>query len=222
MNMILITNDDGYNSNGIQLLYQILSEIDETVIVAPSENNSGIGYYHHFDKSFICNEKDNGVELINATPVDCVKIGINKYNPNLIVSGINIGHNLGATILLCSGTFMSALEGYRHNIKSLSLSMCDINDKFLTLTNNKMSKVNKDKLKDIIYNAINEDFKLANMNLIYNNYDDYNITNVCDTIYDTTYKYDFNIKLDLKKKYIKGTDIHSIMGLNKHSLSIIE
>ena len=125
---ILLVNDDGIYSQGILRLAEKLSVDNEVTVVAPQGQMSGTGH------SFTLYGYVNFVELnlldrakcfaVNGTPADCVKVAINlilKEKPDLIISGINKGFNLGTDIFY-SGTVNAALEGAVHNIKSISVS----------------------------------------------------------------------------------------------------
>lgn len=127
MNILLI-NDDGIYSQGILKLAEKLCVDNSVTVVAPQGQMSGTGH------SFTLYEYVNFVELnlldgvkcfaVNGTPADCVKVAINlilKEKPDLIISGINKGFNLGTDIFY-SGTVNAALEGAVHNIKAISVS----------------------------------------------------------------------------------------------------
>ncbi|MDE6276052.1 MAG: 5'/3'-nucleotidase SurE [Clostridia bacterium] len=127
MNILLI-NDDGIYSQGILTLAKKLCVDNNVTVVAPQGQMSGTGH------SFTLYGYVNFVELhlldnvkcyaVNGTPADCVKVGINlilNKKPDLIISGINKGFNLGTDIFY-SGTVNAALEGAVHNIKSIAVS----------------------------------------------------------------------------------------------------
>lgn len=219
--MILITNDDGFDSLGIQKLYKVLNSFEDVVIVAPDKDYSGIGYYYTFDKLFNVKKEEQGLK-VSGTPVDCVRLGIKNYKPDLIISGINKGGNIGYDTLLISGTFMSAYEGYKNGIKSLATSFVNNTNKFFYTMEDDIKNHNIKKLKEVINHCIDEDFKLANLNLITENYNDYEITNPIDTIYEQYSKYDYHLAYNIKDKIEDGTDLYAIKKLNKPSLSIIK
>ncbi|MDE5756919.1 MAG: 5'/3'-nucleotidase SurE [Clostridia bacterium] len=125
---ILLVNDDGIYGQGILTLAKKLSADNVITVVAPQGQMSGTGH------SFTLYEYVNFVELnllegvkcfaVNGTPADCVKVAINLImtdKPDLIISGINKGFNLGTDIFY-SGTVNAALEGAIHNIKSIAVS----------------------------------------------------------------------------------------------------
>lgn len=125
---ILLVNDDGIYSNGILRLAQKLTKMHNVTVVAPQNQMSGTGHsmtlygYVNFSKIKIL----NGIEcyIVSGTPADCVKVAVNLIlteKPDLIISGINKGFNLGTDIVY-SGTVNSALEGAVHGIKAIAVS----------------------------------------------------------------------------------------------------
>lgn len=125
---ILLVNDDGIYSNGILRLAEKLAKMHNVTVVAPQNQMSGTGHsmtlygYVNFSKINIL----NGIEcyIVSGTPADCVKVAVNLIlteKPDLIISGINKGFNLGTDIVY-SGTVNSALEGAVHGIKAIAVS----------------------------------------------------------------------------------------------------
>lgn len=132
---ILITNDDGINAVGIRILAKELSKIGKVTVVAPDSERSASGHsitLHaplRVTKSNI--DKDIEGYMISGTPSDCVKIALESIleeKPDLVVSGINNGPNLGTDVLY-SGTVSAAIEGAIHNIKSIAISVSYGEDK---------------------------------------------------------------------------------------------
>ena len=121
---ILLTNDDGFEAPGILQLFESLKTKYEVFFLAPKENMSGKGSaITVWDQPSFQNH-GNGIHSLNGTPVDCVKYAINFYcpfTPDLVVSGINPGPNLGTDIFL-SGTVGAALEGRNLKYPSIALS----------------------------------------------------------------------------------------------------
>ncbi len=123
---ILITNDDGINAPGIRALASMLSAVGDVYIVAPTGERSAaahsITFNHPLRVNFI-NKREASVE---GTPTDCVMFGyygfMKKARPDLLVSGINNGPNLGDDITY-SGTVSAALEGTLLGIPSIAVSM---------------------------------------------------------------------------------------------------
>ncbi|MFT6067500.1 MAG: 5'-nucleotidase [Methylophilaceae bacterium] len=122
---ILISNDDGYLSEGIATLAAHLSEIADITVVAPERNRSGASNSLTLDRPLSVREARNGFFYINGTPTDCVHIaltGLIAEMPDLVISGINDGANMGDDTIY-SGTVAAATEGYLLNIPSIAISM---------------------------------------------------------------------------------------------------
>ena len=95
---ILISNDDGYLAPGIVALAEALAPIAEIVVVAPDSNRSGCSNALTLDKPLSMFRATNGFYFINGTPSDCVHIALTgglDFKPDLVVSGINQGQNMG-------------------------------------------------------------------------------------------------------------------------------
>lgn len=124
---ILISNDDGYLSEGIATLAAHLSEIADITVVAPERNRSGASNSLTLDRPLSVREAKNGFFYINGTPTDCVHIaltGLITEMPDLVISGINDGANMGDDTIY-SGTVAAAMEGYLLNIPSIAVSMSE-------------------------------------------------------------------------------------------------
>ena len=128
---ILVTNDDGIFSKGLDSLVRVASNFGRVVVVAPDKPQSGMGHaitIHNplrLKKSQIFNEVE--AYACSGTPVDCVKLGVYeilKKKPDLILSGINHGEN-SSTNVLYSGTMSAAIEGAMEGILSVGFSLCD-------------------------------------------------------------------------------------------------
>ncbi len=132
---ILLTNDDGIYSEGIQILKKQLDNIAEVTVIAPDRERSTIGHAMTLRKPLRIDEvKIDGNPWgfsLDGTPADCIIVGlleIMKDNkPDLIVSGINRGPNLGDDIIY-SGTVSAAMEGAMRNVPSLAVSIAAYND----------------------------------------------------------------------------------------------
>ena len=125
---ILVTNDDGYTSNGIIALADALRELGDVTVVAPDQDNSGIGHQISI-KTPVRAAEVHGRSVptyrISGTPADCVVIGAFDLcggTPSLVVSGINRGANVGDD-LTYSGTVAAAVEGTIIGIPSLAVSL---------------------------------------------------------------------------------------------------
>lgn len=123
--MILVTNDDGVYSPGIQTLAKRLRELDRVVIVAPDRERSAAGHSMTLHRPLLIEEIKESVYSVNGTPTDCVNIavkGLLKEAPRLVVSGINKGPNLGDDVTY-SGTVAGAIEGTLLGIPSFAISL---------------------------------------------------------------------------------------------------
>jgi 5'-nucleotidase len=124
---ILISNDDGYLAPGIIALADALASCAEIVVVAPDSNRSGSSNSLTLDRPLSVQRAANGFYFVNGTPSDCVHIaltGLLSYRPDLVVSGINQGQNMGDDTLY-SGTVAAATEGYLFGIPSIALSQVE-------------------------------------------------------------------------------------------------
>ena len=124
---ILISNDDGYLAPGIVALADALRSIAELTVVAPDSNRSGASNALTLDRPLSVYRADNGFYFVNGTPTDCVHIALTaimKEKPDLIVSGINQGQNMGDDTLY-SGTVAAATEGYLFGVPSIAFSQLD-------------------------------------------------------------------------------------------------
>jgi 5'-nucleotidase len=121
---ILISNDDGYLAPGIIALADALASIADIVVVAPDSNRSGASNSLSLDRPLSVQQAPNGFYFVNGTPTDCVHIaltGMLDYRPDLVVSGINNGQNMGDDTLY-SGTVAAATEGYLFGIPAIAFS----------------------------------------------------------------------------------------------------
>lgn len=110
---ILISNDDGVLAPGIAALHDALRDYAECVVIAPTEDKSGASSSLTLDRPLHPMALSNGYISLNGTPTDCVHLGLNALldpQPDMVVSGINLGANLGDDVLY-SGTVAAALEG---------------------------------------------------------------------------------------------------------------
>ena len=130
MPRILVTNDDGVHAEGIRALAEALRPLGEITIVAPIQEASAIGHALTLRRPLRIERIDPGTFAIDGTPTDCVNIAIThilKDKPDLIVSGINKGWNLGDDITY-SGTVSGALEGALLSIPSIAVSAERVRD----------------------------------------------------------------------------------------------
>jgi 5'-nucleotidase len=128
---ILISNDDGFEAEGIRAVAQSLATIADVVVVAPDRQRSAAGHGITLHKPLFMEKSTlgNGIAAygVNGTPADCVKFGIFEVMkdapPDLVVSGINAGSNLGTDVIY-SGTVSAAIEGAVQGVPSIAVSLC--------------------------------------------------------------------------------------------------
>ena len=124
---ILISNDDGYQAPGIVALYEALQDIADVEVVAPEQNNSAKSNALTLHSPMYVHRAANGFRYVNGTPADCVHIaltGLLGYRPDLVVSGINNGANMGDDTIY-SGTVGAAMEGYLFGIPAMAFSQAE-------------------------------------------------------------------------------------------------
>ncbi|MEO7887520.1 MAG: 5'/3'-nucleotidase SurE [Polaromonas sp.] len=124
---ILICNDDGYQASGIIALYEALKTVADVEVVAPEQNNSAKSNALTLHSPMYVQTAANGFRYINGTPADCVHIaltGLLGYRPDLVVSGINNGANMGDDTIY-SGTVGAAMEGYLFGIPAIAFSQTE-------------------------------------------------------------------------------------------------
>jgi 5'-nucleotidase len=124
---ILISNDDGYQALGIIALYEALKDIAQVEVVAPEQNNSAKSNALTLHSPIYIRTASNGFRYVTGTPADCVHIaltGLLGYKPDLVVSGINNGANMGDDTIY-SGTVGAAMEGYLMGVPSIAFSQVD-------------------------------------------------------------------------------------------------
>ncbi|HMT80891.1 MAG TPA: 5'/3'-nucleotidase SurE [Azonexus sp.] len=122
---ILLSNDDGYFAPGLAALADALHGLGEVVVVAPEQNRSGASNSLTLDRPLHLKKAANGFYFVNGTPTDCVHLavtGMLDELPDIIVSGINHGANMGDDTIY-SGTVAAATEGYLLGIPSIAISL---------------------------------------------------------------------------------------------------
>jgi 5'-nucleotidase len=126
MTHILLTNDDGYQAEGLRALAAALADLATVSIVAPSKEQSGTAQSLTLRQPIICNQIGEREWAIDGTPADCVIVAVHKLlpeKPDLVISGINHGANLGENVYY-SGTVGAAREGALHHLPSVAISLC--------------------------------------------------------------------------------------------------
>ncbi len=109
----LLSNDDGYQSPGLSALAEMLAELGRVTVVAPDRDRSGASNSLTLDSPLHVKQDSRGFNYVNGTPTDCVHLaitGLLDEEPDMVISGINTGANLGDDVLY-SGTVAAAMEG---------------------------------------------------------------------------------------------------------------
>ncbi len=123
---ILLSNDDGYFSPHIELLAGLLAPLGELTVVAPERDRSGSSNSLTLDRPLAVRRSRNGFYYVNGTPTDCVHVAVTGLlkdePPDLVVSGINDGANMGDDTLY-SGTVAAATEGFLLGIPAIAVSL---------------------------------------------------------------------------------------------------
>ncbi len=122
--LILVTNDDGIRSPGLRILATALSPLGRVVVVAPDRNRSAVGHALTLERPLRAEQVKPDVYAVDGTPTDCVHLGIHGLlleKPDLVVSGINRGSNVGDDITY-SGTVSAALEATLMGLPAFAMS----------------------------------------------------------------------------------------------------
>ena len=122
---ILLSNDDGYFAPGLAMLADHLSALGEITVVAPERDRSGASNSLTLDRPLMVRRAANGFSYVNGTPTDCVHLAVTgflEHQPDIVVSGINYGANMGDDTIY-SGTVAAATEGFLLGIPSIAISL---------------------------------------------------------------------------------------------------
>jgi 5'-nucleotidase len=122
---ILLSNDDGYQAQGIRVLAGALQDLGEVTLVAPDRDRSGASNSLTLDNPIRATVMEDGVYRVDGTPTDCVHLGITgllDQEPDMVVAGINAGANLGDDVLY-SGTVAAAVEGRFLGFPAIAVSL---------------------------------------------------------------------------------------------------
>src|SRR6202165_4345961 len=128
---ILLTNDDGYQAEGLRVLAAALEGFATVSMVAPSLERSGAAQSLTLRQPVVCNRIAEREWAIDGTPADCVIVALHKLlpeKPDMVIAGINHGANLGENIYY-SGTVGAAREAALHHIPAVAISLCSKNPK---------------------------------------------------------------------------------------------
>lgn len=122
---ILLSNDDGYFAPGLAALEEALRDLGELMVVAPERDRSGASNSLTLDRPLSLRRAANGFHFVNGTPTDCVHLavtGMFEHLPDIVVSGINHGANMGDDTIY-SGTVAAATEGFLLGVPSIAFSL---------------------------------------------------------------------------------------------------
>jgi len=167
---ILLTNDDGFNAKGLEKLIIALEPLAKLTIVAPAYEKSASAHSMTLTKPLkLINIKENYYKLDDGTPTDCMFVAINglfdKNNkPDLVISGINIGSNMGEDITY-SGTVAGASEAVLQGIPAISISQV-FNDLNKADKNSWDYELAIDTIKNLVIKIFNDDFPLQERRLL--------------------------------------------------------
>lgn len=131
---ILLSNDDGYFAPGLAALAEALASIAEITVVAPERDRSGASNSLTLDRPLTIRQAANGFYYVNGTPTDCVHLAVTgflDYLPDMVISGINHGANMGDDTVY-SGTVAAATEAYLLGIPALAISLTSKADQHLS------------------------------------------------------------------------------------------
>lgn len=164
MKQILLTNDDGFDAIGLKALVEALTPIAKITVVAPARNKSACGHSLTLDKPLKLDCVDDDYYRVDdGTPSDCVFISVNNlfkegYRPDLVISGINIGANMGEDITY-SGTAAGAMEAVLQGIPAIAISQV-CKDRCQDIKNGWDFALAKKTISDIAKKILDNEFPL--------------------------------------------------------------
>lgn len=122
---LLLSNDDGYQADGLATLALSLADLAEITVVAPDRNQSGASHSLTLDLPLRVGKTREGIHYVTGTPTDCVHLaitGLLEHEPDMVIAGINHGANLGDDVLY-SGTVAAAVEGRFLGLPAIAVSL---------------------------------------------------------------------------------------------------
>jgi len=167
---ILITNDDGFDAIGLKALIEALSPIAKLVVVAPAKNKSACGHSLTLDRPLrMVSVDDDFYKIDDGTPTDCVFISLNNlfkegYKPDLVISGINIGANMGEDVTY-SGTVAGAMEAVLHGVPAIAISQV-CKDRCQDIKNGWDFALAKDTIYKLAKKILDNEFPLGKRRLL--------------------------------------------------------
>lgn len=165
MKHILITNDDGFDALGIKALVEALRPLAKITVVAPAINKSACGHSLTLDKPLrMISVDDDYYKMENGSPTDCIFVSLNNlfkedFKPDLVISGINIGSNMGEDITY-SGTAAAAMEAVLQNIPAIAISQV-FTDNYKSLKTGFDFALAKETIVNLTKKIFNNDFPLG-------------------------------------------------------------
>lgn len=229
---ILITNDDGVNSSGIMAAKKAVEDLGDIDVVAPATQQSGIGHALTLFEPIrvTATNLPDGSEAfsVSGTPTDAVIIGIYELTdekPELVISGINIGENLGRSELTTSGTIGAAMEAAVHDIPAISVSLqvtrgdIKFHDGHVDVDFDHASKILKRVSAKIIEKGLPEGVDFVNLNIpSHPSTDDVKLSRLGERMYKIHIKKRLDprgrpyywIDGDPVENDEKGTDVHML------------
>jgi len=173
---VLITNDDGVTSPGVQEAHDALKDVADVTVVAPATQQSAVGRsISIFQPIRVYETRVNGVDVysVGGTPTDAVVLGLHHVvdkTPDLVVSGINMGENLSTESVTTSGTIGAALEASTQGVPALAASMrVEESDKFhhgqLDLEMESAKQLLRETVQEIKQNGFPEEADVLNLNV---------------------------------------------------------
>lgn len=170
MKQILLTNDDGFDAIGLKALIEALSPIAKITVVAPAKNKSACGHCLTLDRPLrLINVQDDFYKIDDGSPTDCIFISINNlfkegYKPDLVISGINIGANMGEDITY-SGTVAGAMEAVLQGVPAISVSQV-CRDRCQDMKTSWDFELAKQTIRSISKKILEDDFPLGKRRLL--------------------------------------------------------
>lgn len=129
---ILLSNDDGYLAAGLRVLAESLAASHDVSVVAPERDRSGASHSLTLERPLRALSSENGFYFVNGTPTDCVHLaitGLLESEPDMVISGINAGANMGDDVLY-SGTVAAAMEGRFLGLPAIAVSMASYEPRY--------------------------------------------------------------------------------------------
>ena len=164
MKHILLTNDDGFDAVGLKALIEVLSPIAKITVVAPARNKSACGHSLTLENPLrMVRVDDDYYKIDDATPTDCIFISVSNlfqdgFKPDLVISGINIGANMGEDITY-SGTAAGAMEAVIHGIPAIAISQV-CRDKCNDIKNGWDFELAKKTILELVLKILDDKFPL--------------------------------------------------------------